>query len=179
MQSINLFMLSRERTLAQLSKEFGFSKDALSRHSRYGHAARRGNALATVSETSDRGAGTSSPASPVVAEAMQSLVSQQTHLVTKASNLLDEAEAMLARFKGTDSARDWKLAIDAMNQSIRLLGDLHGLFPKATAGPTIDNRQIHLSGLSRDDLQTLISGLRAQQSLPAPADAIDAEYTQD
>ena len=71
--------------------------------------------------------------------------------------------------KTSENARDVKAALDSCRDSLRLLGDLQGAFPKATSTTNVDARSITLQGLSTDDLKQLITGLRAFNDAQHPA----------
>jgi hypothetical protein len=103
-------------------------------------------------------AGTSSPASTTAKE----LDTTRTVLLDRAEALMTNAEQFYERFKESANARDVKAALDSCRDSLRLLGDLQGAFPKA-ATTNVDARSITLNGLSQDDLKTLIAGIRAFQ----------------
>jgi hypothetical protein len=101
-----------------------------------------------------------SPAPPA-AKARQAMATTQNALLDRAETIMEAAESFFERFKNSDNARDVKAALDSCRDSLRLLGDLQGAFPKATSTTNVDARSITLQGLSTDDLKQLITGLRA------------------
>jgi hypothetical protein len=133
-------------------------KDSVGRHAR-NHMQKRADILAVVDGSS----------SPPAAKAREALTTTQNALLERAETLMEAAESFFERFKDSDNARDVKAALDSCRDSLRLLGDLHGAFPKATSTTNVDARSITLQGLSTDDLKQLITGLRAFSEAQHPA----------
>lgn len=150
--SIEYFILSREKSHPQIAAQYGLLKDSVGRHAR-NHMTKRTEALAVATEV-----GTLTPASTTASE----LAITRTALLDRAEALMSNAEQFYERFKESANARDVKAALDSCRDSLRLLGDLQGAFPKA-ATTNIDARSLTLNGLSQDDLKTLIAGIRAFQ----------------
>jgi hypothetical protein len=134
--SIKYFILSKEKSHPEVARQYGLLKDNVGRHAR-NHMTKRSEALA-VSE-----AGTSCPASIVA----QELATTRNVLLDRAEALMSNAEQFYERFKESANARDVKAALDSCRDSLRLLGDLQGAFPKATT-TNIDARSLTLNGLS-------------------------------
>lgn len=151
--SIDYFLLAGEKSQAAIAEQYGLLKDSVGRHSRR-HMNKRALAVATE-------AGDSYPAS-TTAKAGAEIVSTQKALLERAETLMSSAEAFYEKFKDSSNARDVKAALDSCRDSLRLLGDLTGAFPKATT-TNIDARSVTLNGLSQDDLKTLIAGIKAFQ----------------
>jgi hypothetical protein len=151
--SIEYYILSREKSHPEIAKLYGLLKDSVGRHSR-NHMDQRAEALRSLA-----------PEEPV-GKAQAAIVSTQTVLLERAEVLMSAAENFYERFKDSANARDVKAALDSCRDSLRLLGDLQGAFPKATA-TTIDARSVTLNGLTTDDLHALISGLKAFASVNA------------
>lgn len=150
--SIDYFLLSGEKSQAQIASQYGLLKDSVGRHYRH-HLSKRTEALAVASEV-----GTSSPTSTTARD----LDTTRNALLDRAEALMSNAEQFYERFKESSNARDVKAALDSCRDSLRLLGDLQGAFPKAAA-TNIDARSLTLNGLSQDDLKTLITGIKAFQ----------------
>ena len=146
-ESIEFYILSREKSHPEIARLYGMLKDSVGRHSR-NHMDQRAEALRSLA-----------PAEPV-AKAQAAMVSTQTALLEWAEVLMSAAEDFYDRFKDSANARDVKAALDSCRDSLRLLGDLQGAFPKATAVTNVDARSLTLNGLSTDDLKLLVAGLR-------------------
>lgn len=147
--SIEYFILSKEKSHPQIAQQYGLLKDNVGRHAR-NHMAKRSEALA-VSEVGS-----------TQAKVAQELATTRSALLDRAEALMGNAEQFYERFKESANARDVKAALDSCRDSLRLLGDLQGAFPKA-ATTNIDARSLTLNGLSQDDLRTLIAGIKAFQ----------------
>jgi hypothetical protein len=149
-ESIEFYILSREKSHPEIARLYGMLKDNVGRHAR-NHMTKRADILAVVDGSS----------SPPAAKAQQAMATTQNALLERAETLMEAAESFFERFKDSDNARDVKAALDSCRDSLRLLGDLQGAFPKATSTTNVDARSITLQGLSTDDLKQLITGLRA------------------
>ena len=148
--SIEYYILSREKSHPQIAALYGMLKDSVGRHAR-NHMTKRADISGAVD----------GPSSPPAAKAQQVMASTQSALLDRAETIMEAAESFFERFKNSDNARDVKAALDSCRDSLRLLGDLQGAFPKATSTTNVDARSITLQGLSTDDLKQLITGLRA------------------
>ena len=157
LESVNYLLLSQERSHADIARMFSLHKDRIGRHFRGKHWERKVNALAVATE-----AGAFIPAS-TTAKKLQAFENTQSALLGRAESLMDAAESFYDRFKDSTNAKDIKAALDSCRDALRLLGDLQGAFPKATATTNIDARSVTLNGLTQDDLKTLISGIKALQ----------------
>jgi hypothetical protein len=157
-ESIEYYILSREKSHPEIARLYGMLKDSVGRHAR-NHMTKRADILAVVDGSS----------SPPAAKAREALTTTQNALLERAETLMEAAESFFERFKDSDNARDVKAALDSCRDSLRLLGDLHGAFPKATSTTNVDARSITLQGLSTDDLKQLITGLRAFSEAQHPA----------
>ena len=156
--SIEYYILSREKSHPEIARLYGMLKDSVGRHAR-NHMTKRADILAVVDGSS----------SPPAAKAQLAIATTQNALLERAETLMEAAESFFERFKDSDNARDVKAALDSCRDSLRLLGDLHGAFPKATSTTNVDARSITLQGLSTDDLKQLITGLRAFGEAQHPA----------
>jgi hypothetical protein len=157
-ESVEFYILSREKSYPDIARLYGMLKDSVGRHAR-NHMTKRADILAVVDGSS----------SPPAAKAQQAMVKTQNAILDKAESLLERADEFYEKFRGSDNARDVKAAIDSVRDSLRLLGDLQGAFPKATSTTNVDARSITLQGLSTDDLKQLITGLRAFNEARNPA----------
>jgi hypothetical protein len=157
-ESIEYYILSREKSHPEIARLYGMLKDSVGRHAR-NHMTKRADILAVVDGSS----------SPPAAKAQLAIATTQNALLERAETLMEAAESFFERFKDSDNARDVKAALDSCRDSLRLLGDLHGAFPKATSTTNVDARSITLQGLSTDDLKQLITGLRAFGEAQHPA----------
>jgi hypothetical protein len=157
-ESIEFYILSREKSHPEIARLYGMLKDSVGRHAR-NHMQKRADILAAVEGSTSRPA----------AKAQAAMVSTQYALFERAETLMEAAESFFERFKNSENSRDVKAALDSCRDSLRLLGDLQGAFPRATSTTNVDARSITLQGLSTDDLKQLITGLRAFNEAQHPA----------
>jgi hypothetical protein len=149
-ESIEFYILSREKSHPEIARLYGMLKDSVGRHAR-NHMQKRADILAVVDGSS----------SPPAAKAREALTTTQNAILDKAESLLERADEFYEKFKGSENARDVKAALDSVRDSLRLVGELAGSFPKPTSTTNVDARSITLQGLSTDDLRHLITGLKA------------------
>jgi hypothetical protein len=154
--SIDAFLLQRDPRLTreEISAKFNGnpSEHSLKRHWLGKHVTARMNAIEAY--TPADGVAISGD----LTETKRQLAATLTNLQARMERVVTACEKQYERFKDSPNASDVATLLRLNLQALREVGDLAGLYKKD--GPTIDNRSIHLSGLSQEQLTTLIDGLR-------------------
>ena len=152
--AIDFDLLSGSVSAPTIASKYSLLKDNVRRHRVAGHVEQRANIVATY-DTSKK-----TPENVALASAQKDMANTVASIAARAERIMTECESQYERFKSSDNAKDISEMLKLNLAALRELGALAGAYPKAQNGPTVDARQIHLSGLSADDLRALVAGLK-------------------